>query len=73
MTQYTRADVDMADRHIAEGEVHIGRQKALITRLQSQSLPVEEAEHLLTLFRSTMDEHRAHRAAIVEALVAFGQ
>jgi len=70
MTHYTQADVDMADRHIAEGERHIAQQEELLTRLRMQAHPTEEAENLLDLFNSTMVEHRAHRAAIVEALKA---
>lgn len=70
MTHYTQADVEMADRHIAEGEQHILRQEELITRLRMQSLQTGEAEKLLAVFNSTMAEHRAHRAAIKEALRA---
>ena len=72
MTHYTRADVDMADRHIAEGEQHIARQEALLSRLRMQSLPTEEAEKLLAILNSTMVGHRTHRAAIIEALEAAG-
>ena len=72
MTHYTQADVDMADRHIAEGERHIVQQEELVTRLRMQALPTEEAENLLDLFNSTMVEHHAHRAAILEALNASG-
>ncbi|MBB5712521.1 hypothetical protein [Sphingomonas xinjiangensis] len=70
MTQYTQADVDMADRHIAQGERHIAQQEELITRLRVQAHSTQEAENLLALFNSTMVEHRAHRAAIIEALEA---
>ena len=72
MTHYTRADLHMADRHIAEGEAHVGRQQELITRLRGQALPTEEAEKLLGIFDSAMVQHRVHRAAIIKALEACG-
>ena len=72
MTHYTQADVDMADRHIAEGEQHIVRQDELLSRLRMQCLPTEEAEKLLAILNSTMVGHRTHRAAIIEALKAAG-
>lgn len=68
MTHYTQADVEMADRHIAEGEVHIANQKALLARLRLQSLPTEDAENMLDLLNSIMVEHYAHRTAILVAL-----
>jgi len=72
MTHYTRADLDMADRHIEEGERHIVNQEILITKLRFQDLPVEEAEALLAILNSTQVEHHAHRHAIAEALKANG-
>ena len=72
VTHYTQADVDMADRHIAEGEQHIVRQEELLSRLRMQSLPTSEAEKLLAIFNATMVEHRTHRVAIIEALKADG-
>ena len=68
MTHYTRADLDMADRHIAEGECHIAQQEGIVTRLRALSLPAESAEKLLGLYNSIMVEHRIHRAAIADAL-----
>lgn len=70
MTHYTQADLEMADRHIAEGECHIVQQEALITRLRMHALSTEEAEKLLALFNSTQTGHRAHRVAIAAALEA---
>jgi len=59
MTHYTRADLEMADRHIEEGERHIVNQEILITKLRLQDLPVEEAEALLAILNSTQVEHHA--------------
>ena len=72
MTHYTQADVDMADRHIAEGEQHIARQEELLSRLRMQCLPTEVAEKLLAILNSTMIGHLTHRTAIIEALKADG-
>ena len=72
MTQYTHADLEMADRHIALGEQHIAGQEVLLTRLRMQASPTEEAEDLLSIFNATQVEHRTHRAAIVAALEAAG-
>ncbi len=72
MTHYTRADVDMADRHIAEGKRHIDQQEKLLRTLQLQARPTEDAEQLLATFNSTMVGHREHRAAIIAALEAHG-
>jgi len=73
MTHYTRADLDMADRHIAEGEAHILRQEKIVTRLHSNGAPTGEAENLLRLLNETQAEHRRHRRAIVEALEGTGR
>lgn len=71
MTHYTRADLEMADRHIAESERHILDQEALLT-LRTQAAPTGEAEKASALFKSTQTEHLAHRTAIAAALKACG-
>lgn len=68
MTHYTAADLEMAERHIAEGEERIVRQEELLTSLRTKGLPIEEAERLLRLLNETQAEHWAHRAAIAKAL-----
>ena len=73
MTRYTQADVEMADRHIAEGECHIARQEELVSRLGIQGHSTREAEKLLALLNSTQVEHHVHRAAIVAALQPDGR
>jgi hypothetical protein len=64
MTHYTQSDVDIADRHIAQGERHIVQQEALLTRLRMQEHPTEEAERFLALLNLAMVEHLAHRSAM---------
>jgi len=58
---YTMADIEMVDRHIAQGERHIVQQEHLISRLRERGLPTAEAEDLLQRFRESLHEHRAHR------------
>lgn len=70
MTHYTRADLDMADRHIAQGERHIVQQEQLVTSLRLKQLPTAAAEAQLVTLNATLVQHRAHRAAIAEALDA---
>lgn len=73
MTHYTRADLETAERHVAQGEQHVARQEELLTVMRTRAQPTESAEALLTLFNSTLVEHRAHRDAIAKALDARGQ
>ena len=73
MTHYTRADLEMADRHIAQGERHIVQQEQLVTSLRLKQLPTAAAEAQLVTLNATLVQHRAHRAAIAEALNATGR
>jgi hypothetical protein len=70
MTSYRQSDLDMAERHIAEGEEHIVLQEELLTGLRTKGLPTAEAEKLLALLNDTQVEHRKHREAIAAALAA---
>ncbi|HVU29188.1 MAG TPA: hypothetical protein VHE36_02200 [Sphingomicrobium sp.] len=65
---YSKADLELVERHVAQGEQHIIRQEELISRLRSRGLPTEEAEKLLKGFQESLHEHRAHRDRIAEAL-----
>jgi hypothetical protein len=68
MTHYTAEDLILADRHIAEGEMHLVRQEVLFTDLEARGQPTETAQELLGHFRDSLAEHRIHRAAIAAAL-----
>ncbi len=65
---YSAADLELVDRHIAQGERHIIAQEALISRLQSRGLPTDKAELLLRRFQETLREHHEHRDHISEQL-----
>ena len=64
---YTPADIDMADRHIAQGERHINQQQDLLARLRAHNLPTDQAEDLLEEFRATLLQHREHRALMIRS------
>jgi hypothetical protein len=52
--------LEMARRHVREGEEHIARQRELAQKLEQDGLDATEAWNLLRLFQSTLHEHRAH-------------
>lgn len=58
--------VEMARRHVREGEEHVRRQRELIERLWEHRLPIDEAERLLANFEEALEEHRAGLNRIIE-------
>jgi len=59
-----RADetiLEMATRHVAEGEWHVAHQKTILAELRDHGHPTETAEELLAEFEATLRGHRAHR------------
>ena len=69
---YTAADLEMADRHIAQGERHVIQQEKLVLRLRSHGLPTDDAEMLLEEFRALLLEHRSHRELMLHDLGGSG-
>ena len=65
---YTQADLDMANRHIAEAERHIVRQEEIITGLRTQGADSVLAEELLAEFQATLRTHRDDRDMIATQL-----
>jgi hypothetical protein len=61
-----------ADRHIAEAEVHILRQRTLIEQLVADGHDTAEAEAVLATLLASLEALRAHRATIL-AEVPAGQ
>jgi hypothetical protein len=66
--QMELAHLRLADRHIAEGELRIAAQVALVDRMRAALLPLGPAEDYLALLRATMVEWKLHRGMIVAAL-----
>jgi len=56
--------VEMAARHVLEGEMHLAHQTALIERLRRMGLPTEEAQALLERFYLLQAQHEQHRQRI---------
>jgi hypothetical protein len=50
-----------AERHIAEGEAHLVRQRALVARLELGGYDTSEAIRLLRQFEELQAFHLAHR------------
>jgi hypothetical protein len=63
---YSSADLEMVNRHIAQGERHVVQQEELITRLRAQGIPTDEAEQFLAEFQLLLRQHRDHRSTIVK-------
>ena len=57
-------DLEMVQRHVREGEVHLANQRALIARLNASKLPTGEAEALLVTFEDMQGQHKAHLARL---------
>ena len=65
---YTPADLETAERHIAQAEQDIAEQERLVSRLRLKGLPTEAADELLSTYRSLLEMHRDHRDAIEDHL-----
>ncbi|TPJ82301.1 hypothetical protein FJ419_00490 [Mesorhizobium sp. B2-6-2] len=52
--------LQMAERHVCQGEALITRQRALIDRLARDGHPTDEARKLLREFLEAQAEHVAH-------------
>lgn len=52
-----------AERHVAEGQAHIKRQRELIVELQRDGHDTREAQRLLDLHRAGSGAHRRPRQA----------
>jgi len=68
---YSKADLEMAHDHVAQGERHVALQKQIITHLRELGGSTQLAEELLREFESTLRTHREH-CALIEAEVKAG-
>jgi hypothetical protein len=60
----TRADLDLAERHVARGRQHVADQERIVTKLRGCGALSKTAEDLLEEFRATLEDHIAHCARI---------
>ncbi|MGA7330072.1 MAG: hypothetical protein WBX25_37705 [Rhodomicrobium sp.] len=56
------ADLELAIRHIAEGELRVARQRDLVAWLEHGRHPTDQAEKLLSLLENILREMIAHKA-----------
>jgi hypothetical protein len=69
---YTAAQLEMVDRHIAQGERHVTQQEKLVQRLKDHGLPTAEAERWLDDFRAMLIQHRDHREIMLHGCEGNG-
>jgi hypothetical protein len=60
--------LQLADRHIAEGERRVAAQAALVEKLRAGHFPLGPAVDLLNLLRRTMVIWKDHRDLILASL-----
>lgn len=58
---YTAADLELAERHVEEGERHVHRQRALIAELARDGHPVTSALELLAEFERMLEQQSIER------------
>jgi hypothetical protein len=54
----------MAQRHVAQGEMHVVNQERIISGLLLRGASTDLAEKLLQHFNETLERHRSHQAQI---------
>ena len=63
-------DVEMAQRHVAQAERLLQRQKVLVAALAGRGRDVETAQQTLAVFEAALDVMRRHLA--LEEVLAHG-
>ena len=58
-------DISMAERHVAQGNLHLTRQHELIAKLNADCHPTEDAVAFLHLLEDLQELHRAHLARLL--------
>lgn len=57
-------ELEMAERHVLEGEIHVARQYDLLEQLRIDGHDTKQAEALLAEFEAILAEHKQHLASI---------
>lgn len=57
-------EIEMAERHVREGEIHVARQIDLLEQLRLDGHNTGQAEELLTEFEAILTEQKKHLAVI---------
>jgi hypothetical protein len=58
------ADLELAIRHVAEGELKVARQRELVAWLERGGHPTDQAEKLLKLLETILREMISHKEFI---------
>jgi hypothetical protein len=66
----SQKDLALADRHIAEAEQHITRQRSLIEQLAAAGREIAQAETVLKTMLATLEQLQAHRCTILDRLAS---
>ena len=53
-------EIEMAERHVRQGQAHVARQSELVEQLRVDGHDTRQAEELLTEFEAILTEHRKH-------------
>jgi hypothetical protein len=62
----TESDLAMAVRHVAQGRIIVAQQRERIGRLKALGCPVENHEHALQVFLSTLEILERHERYLSE-------
>jgi hypothetical protein len=63
-----KEELEMAERHIREGEAHVARQREIISELSQDGHATHRAQALLAIFEQTLASHRDHRDLILREI-----
>ena len=66
--QYTRADLELAQRHVEEGRLRLEEQRERPIRMTADGLDTAEGEKLFDLILKLLVQMELHRDLIVESL-----
>jgi nitrate/nitrite-specific signal transduction histidine kinase len=64
--RHTLADLEIAQRHVDEGERRIAEQRKRVKQLAAKDLPTDEAIVLLGVLRDALSDMCRHRDAIAK-------
>jgi hypothetical protein len=58
--RHGETELQMVQRHVREGAVHVARQREIVAQFHANGNPTELAEKLLAGFQGMQFEHEAH-------------
>jgi len=65
---YTQEDVDLVEKHVAQGERNVLQQRQIVTGLSESGYPTGEALELLAALERTLDYLQQRRSRIRRAV-----